>query len=218
MDNVISFFKRIRLTRVVVALFAGALLLLNTACNPSSPRVSGEGTYNERVSQETELYRPIQEPQGGMNNYTDTDPRRDTSRAETKARALSREAEQNIQKVQNPGDFAKSYREGAPLGERVRNITQGVGEAAEDVKEDITQGSQEGARKVRNASGEIGRNAERAADNAQNNASATGRNVLRNTQRAVEDASDYAQDRARDTAKATGRAAENASDSLRNPA
>jgi hypothetical protein len=211
MSKVFSFLKQIRLARVVIALFAGAVLFLNTACSPDSPRVSGEGSYNERVSQETELYDPIQEPQGGMNNYADTDPRRNTKATEAKARTLSREAERNIQKVQNPQEFVEDYRSGTPFGERVRNITEGVGEAAENVGEDLTKGSRQGAAKIRDASEEIGRN-------VNNNVSDSVDSTRRNARQAAEGASNFAQDRARDTAKAAERATDRAVDALDNRA
>jgi hypothetical protein len=55
---------------------AGIVLLITTACTPSSPSASGSGSYYEKTGQNTELYDTIQPRQGGMNNYDDTDPRR----------------------------------------------------------------------------------------------------------------------------------------------
>lgn len=130
MTKVISFLKKIRLDRIAIAFFAG-VLLLTTGCsradatvprsNPArdaeihtrvpAPNSSGTaGTYNDRVGQQTELYDPIQKRQGGMNEYSDADPRVSKDRLNQKASNLIRNADQNIQKVDTPQEYADDYR------------------------------------------------------------------------------------------------------------
>lgn len=55
---------------------AAIVVLVTTACSPNSPSVTGSGSYYDKKGQNTELYDPIQPRKGGMNQYEDTDPRR----------------------------------------------------------------------------------------------------------------------------------------------
>ena len=171
MNKVISFFKKIQLQRVLVVFLSGLLLVISTACaNPAqakvpsgepapysdrtngipTPKASGEaGSYNNRVSEQTELYDPIQERKGGMNNFSDVDPRVNTKGVDTKATGLVRNAQENIQKVQDPGEFAEEYREGTPFGERVKNIVDRVTDATQNTAEDASKGARRGSENLK---------------------------------------------------------------------
>lgn len=183
--GLIKSLKRVRFTRVAVALAASFVLLLGTACSPSSPSVSGTGSYEQGRANPTELYRPIQPNEGGMNNYSDTDPRRDTKGLGTKAKARIDEAEYNIDKVQNPREFAEDYRKGTPLGQRVRNITDSVGETAKDTTEDFAKGTERGISNLKRNVQQAKQGTEDTLDDARQNAQQLGRDTSRSAQGTV---------------------------------
>ena len=75
----------------------------------AAPAQAVDYRTNERGNiQSTDVYQPIQEEQGGMNNYSDTDPRRNTAQAETKARKLSDTAERRKMQASDPLEPARA--------------------------------------------------------------------------------------------------------------
>lgn len=193
MKTVTSFLKQMRLSRMLVVLLAGVVLFLNTACNPGAPKVSGEGSYNERRGMETDLYKTIQpKDESSMNNFSNRDPRFNESGAQAKARALSKESERNLQKVQSAEDIVESYREGRPFGDRVRNVTDRVGDTVESVQDQFVEGSENAAAKARGIAKDVNRGTDRAAENVKDNV----RGAARDTQRSLERVGDYVDDKA----------------------
>jgi hypothetical protein len=197
--NIVSAFRRLRLQQLFIAGLAGLILMLNTACNPGSPKVSGEGSYEVGKKNPTELYDTNQPKEGGMNVFSDTDPRQKTKGLDAKAKSRVDQAESNIQKSSTPKEFAEEYRKGTPFGERVRNITDSVGDAAKDTTEDATEGAQRGARNLKANTDKAGKGIQDVADDATDNAQGAGKDISRKAQRAVEGATgkgEFSNDRA----------------------
>lgn len=171
-SKALSALKSLQIGRALVIILAGVLVLVTTACNPSSPQVSGTGTYHERVGQPQGLHEFTDRPDGksrpDLSSYRDNDAR-DTNAARTKARDLSQRADRNVGKVQSPQDFVESYREGAPINERVRNLSEDVGGAAKQFGEDFSQGAQENLRNLRGNVDKAGRNIQQTTERAQQN-------------------------------------------------
>lgn len=190
--------KRVRFTRTAVAVVASFVLLLGTACSPSSPSVSGTGSYEQGRANPTELYRPIQPDEGGMNRFSDTDPRQNTKGLGSKAKSRIDEAERNIDKVQNPREFAEDYREGTPLGERVRNITDDVGSAAKDTAKDFAKGTERGVSNLKRNTEQAKRGVEGTVDDARQNAEDLGKDTSRSAQRTFDRVKSNADDARRD--------------------
>lgn len=214
MTKVIAFLKKTRLDRIAIAFFAG-ILLFATGCsradatvpgsNPArdaeihtrvpAPNSSGTvGTYNDRVGQQTELYDPIQKRKGGMNEYSDVDPRTNTGKVNQKASDLIRNANQNIQKVDSPQEFSEDYQQGKPVGERVRDLVNSVTNSAGNTAEDVSKGTQRGAENLKNNAQTAGRDVSKGARRAGEDAAAAAKNkageAVRGTQRNVNDAAD----------------------------
>lgn len=166
--------KSVRLNRVLAVVIAGVLLVVTTACaNPPAPTVSGTGSYTERRGQQTELYAPVQKPKGGMNQYEDTEPTVDNKATKTEAKALVDRAKSNLRKsIDDPKDYARNYRDGAPLDERVERLTDDVTSSIKETGEDVVEGTQRGLRNIRentqDAGKEVGRNVDQAARKASN--------------------------------------------------
>lgn len=187
-DSMSNLVKRLHLERVLIIVLASVLLLVTTACNTNSPSVSGTGSYQERAGQPTGIReytdRADNKSRPDVSSYSDNDAR-DTASARARAKALSDRAERNVQKVQDPGDLVEEIREGTPIQERVRNLTNNLGEATEQFKEDFATGARENTRNLKTNADKAGRNVQRAADDTQ-----------RNAQRAAEDAKNVVRDRA----------------------
>lgn len=71
-ERVFSF----NLRALLAVVLAVGMMLVTTACSQDSPSASGTGSYYQKKAQNTELYDTIQPRKGGMNQYEDTDPRR----------------------------------------------------------------------------------------------------------------------------------------------
>jgi hypothetical protein len=71
------------LYKIVLSFLAITLLVTITACNGSEV-ASKTNLENPPPGKITELYKPITPEVGGMNNYSDVDPRVDTSKIELK--------------------------------------------------------------------------------------------------------------------------------------
>lgn len=178
--------KQVRLSHAAIAIVAGLVLMLGTACNPSSPSVSGTGSSHSGKDPQTELYRTIQPKEGGPNVYSDTDPRRNTRGLGTEAKARIDQAGRNVDKVQNPREFAEEYRQGTPLGERVRNITDSVGNAAKDVNKDFAKGTERGISNLKRNTEQAKRGISETLDDTRQNAADLGKDTARTAQRTAD--------------------------------
>lgn len=165
-DRVANAIKQFGLQRIVVAVLASILLVTTTACNVDSPVASGTGSTHERVGQPTGLREYTDRADGknrpDMSSYSDNDYRA-TSAADAKANKLEQRADQNANKVNSVGDYVESYRTGKPLPERVRDLSEDVGDAAKNFTNDVSKGAQENARNLKG-------NVEKAKQNAQETA------------------------------------------------
>ncbi|NJL41617.1 MAG: hypothetical protein HC899_36715 [Leptolyngbyaceae cyanobacterium SM1_4_3] len=182
MNKVFSALKRTQIVRAVVVFLAGVSMLLSTACSstPNAPKVSGEGSYTGNAPQ-MEIYKRTQPNEGGMNEYSNVDPRANTSRAEAKAKGLVDNAERNIRRgFDDPREAPEQ------LGNVVREGSRNLGEQAQQTTEEVQQGVREGSRNLRR---NIGEAREGAADVVQDVRGRTNK-AVRDTQRALDNASD----------------------------
>ncbi|NJR63628.1 MAG: hypothetical protein HC769_35530 [Cyanobacteria bacterium CRU_2_1] len=184
-SHVFSNFKNAWLGRIFIVVLAGFLMFSSTACSPNSPNVSGTGSYRERVGQSEGLREYTDRADGrkrpGMDSYNEYgEYGSGHSRGlDANTKALVDRAEQNNRKaIRSPEDYARNYREGAPLDARVRNLTEDAKDSAQQFKEDVAKGTEENLRNLRS------------------NVDKAGRNI----QEITRDASEFAQDRVKDTA------------------
>lgn len=180
MKAINDFIKSGRLSRIVVVFCAGMLVWMTAACNanPPAPNVSGTGSYYENRGQATELYDPIQDKKGGMNQYEDVKPTASTRESEAKAKQLVDRAKANTERAASrPEDYARNYRSGKPLGERVEDLADDVTDSVEEVTEGVSRGTQRGVRNLRD------------------NASDAAKDATQGAERATDKAADYVRDR-----------------------
>lgn len=178
-ESVTKFASRLKsqLSRAAVLLVAGCMMLLGTACSSTPPTASGPGA--------TELYRTTQTKEGGMNQYSDTDPRQTDKRlgAETKARVD--QAKGNLNKTQSPGDVVDEFKAGRPLGERTKNLVEPAANAIDNLKQDVTAGTERGIKNLQRNTADAKQDLKETLDQAQDNAADLGRDTSRSAQKAA---------------------------------
>ncbi|MGB3695707.1 MAG: DUF6658 family protein [Spirulinaceae cyanobacterium] len=141
MNKIISAYKRLGLARILSVFLAGVFLLITTACGDSSSVNASQGSTNKAIPNQTELYETIQPREGGMNQYSDTDPRQNTSGMKAKAKATKDQAKTNLNRSENPEEFAESFKNGEPIGERVENLGEDIGSSVKEFSSNVSEGA-----------------------------------------------------------------------------
>jgi hypothetical protein len=163
MNKVISWLKNIRLDRILTICLVGLLVFVSTACSGGASAKTAD-----QIREEVPGSAVTNEYKGGINDYSDVDPRQSTKGAEAKAKALVDNAQKNIDEksVDSPGQYVENYRSGTPLGERTRRIGEDVGEAAKNVGEDVSKGAQKNAQQTKATAQDTAKKAKSTAEDA----------------------------------------------------
>lgn len=191
MNKVIAWFKSIHIDRVVTGFLVGLLVFVSTACSGGA-----SATTADKIQKEVPSSAVTNEYKGGMNDYSDVDPRQDTKQAQAKAKALVDNAQKNIdQKSVDSGEqYVENYRSGTPLGERVKRIGENVGESAKNLTKDVSEGTQRGAQNVKentqDAAKNVSQSTSETADRASNAAQSKVKSDIKTAQRALDKAED----------------------------
>ncbi|MGF1478985.1 MAG: DUF6658 family protein [Cyanophyceae cyanobacterium] len=212
--KLISWFKRFRLRQILTVFLASALLFVSTACSAVN------ATKASDVREDLPPSATDSTAKGGINVYPDTDPRKDTSRADTKAKALIDNAESQV--IDESGDVVgNTKRILEKKGENLKEVGQNAKEDASKIPSATRNTAQELSNKAQSnvdeavdATQEVGRKAQRAAENASGSAKSGVNQAVKSTQRAVQDASDAVQSGANQATKSTQRALEDTADTL----
>ncbi|MEH2013873.1 hypothetical protein [Nostoc sp.] len=187
MKKAMNWLKNIRPLKVLTVFLAGMFLFLTQACgDPGTatqpPKPDAQSPYSKRYDP-TKDY-PLSSPAGGINNFSDVDPRaKDEKAANDTGDAMAKNAQRNVDQkgVNSPGEYGRNYKEGTPLGERVKNLGEDIGSSAEEVRKGVVKGTQRGIENIKgntqNAADDVTKNVQRGAEDA-------GKNV----QRGAEDA------------------------------
>lgn len=190
MNHVINWLKSIRLHQILTICLVGILVFVSTACSGAA------ATTSDKIREEVPGSAVTNKYKGGMNDYSDVDPRQDTKGAEAKAKALVDNAQKNIdtKSVDSPGQYVENYRTGTPLGERVRRIGEDVGEATQNVTEDVSKGVQKNTQQTKATAQDTAQKAKSTAqDTAEKTSKAAQTKVnegVKGTQRTLDDAAD----------------------------
>ncbi len=203
-----SFLKLLSIRQVLIAVLASVLLLSTTACGAGSNTTASSGAYkadpsayknsvnNKGIDYQRELYKPTQSPKGGMNNYNDDNRYDNGTKAD--AKKLIKSAERNLQKkAESPQDLVKNARDNNPLGrEARREATRNAGNVTEELKDDLSEGTQKGIENIKRNVEQARQSVPRVVEEAK-----------RNAQDAGKDVQESANDLSKGIQKATGRAA-----------
>jgi len=209
MKKIVTWLKSIRVDRILTVFLAGILLFVSTACGSTKVLAKTADNVREEVPGRaiTNTYK------GGMNDYEDVDPRRDTSESKAKSKALIENAQRNINEksVDSREQYVENYRSGTPLGERVRRIGEDIGESAEELAEGASKGTQKGVQNIKEnaqqAPGYVKKAGKETANLEFEEAQSKANNSMRDTRRAFDNAAtagknigDKIQDAAQSTA------------------
>lgn len=211
MNRVISWVKSIRLGKIITVFLSSILLFVISACNSTGVLAKTADQVREEVpgGAATSTYK------GGMNDYSDVDPRQDTSGAQAKAKELIDNAEANIEKRAGDVDqYRQNYQSGTPLGERVRRLGEDVKSSADEVTEGVAKGTQRGVENIKENAENAAEGSKRTAENVKENTKEAGRNLTDGTKRAADKLSDNS-NAGRDLAEGTQRAAENVAENTK---
>ncbi|GAA6624325.1 hypothetical protein [Scytonema sp. NUACC26] len=188
MRRAIAAWKNLRPMKVLTAFVASAILFLTQACNSAgatTPNQSGtvphqiEGEQSARPN--SNVYVPKGDNQlspyeGGMNNYSDVDPRIKSADVKAKSEYLKENAERNvIDESSNIGEVSrrilgKKNENAKDFGDTLQEGAQRTADKAQKTSSDFIKGTQRGIENIKgntsNAAGEAGRNARNKAEEA----------------------------------------------------
>jgi hypothetical protein len=199
MKRVITWFKNNSLSRIVAVVLAGVLLIFTQACSgptqatePSQPGY--KATKIER-NDPTKDY-PLSSPAGGMNNFSDVDPRARGNETQAKARAeaLKENAKRNVDEkgVDSVEQYVENYRQGTPFGQRVKNLGEDIGSSAQELTEGVSKGTQRGLGNIKDntkdAAKDLNKNVQRAAEDTSTNVQRTAQDTTDAVKRTVREA------------------------------
>lgn len=119
------------------------ILVITTAC--SSPEKNSKiNLDNPSSGMITELYKPITPQVGGMNGYSDVDPRFNTSITDAKAERLISKAKSSQGKDINPLEQVKKEFDRKGIEERVNDTANRVSRSAQETAEGVSKGIRKG--------------------------------------------------------------------------
>ena len=155
------------LSRAVLSLLAVVLLLTNTACNNGEMKAKVDPTRvdNSQPGKLTELYKPIAPAEGGMNNYSDVDPRQNTSEADAKANKLIRKTDDLQKGGTNPFKQLGKQLDDKGIPERVGETADKLNRSAKETAEDVAKGTKRGYQNVKENTKSFTDDVKSAADN-----------------------------------------------------
>lgn len=186
MRRAIAALKTLRPMRVLTAFVASAILFLTQACSSAdatAPRQSSEvprqivGEQSARPN--SNVYVPKGENQlspyeGGMNNFSDVDPRNQSANVKAKSEYLKENAERNvIDESSNVGEvgrriLGKKNENAKDFGDTLQEGAQRASDKAQKTSSDFVKGTQRGIENIKenssNAASEAGRNARNKAE------------------------------------------------------
>ncbi|MFB8787584.1 MAG: DUF6658 family protein [Potamolinea sp.] len=191
MNKIIVWLNSIRLDRILTAFLVGILMFVSTACSGGASAKTAD-----QIRQEVPSGAVTSEYKGGMNDYSDVDPRQNTAGAQAKAKALIDNAQKNINQksVDSVDQYVENYRSGAPLGERVRKIGENVGDSAKNLKEDVAKGSKENFENLQDVTKDLGYKAKDTAEKTANVSQFKVKEDIRKTTYAADKAADASED------------------------
>jgi hypothetical protein len=190
MKRAINWLKNIRPAKILTVFLVGIFLFMTQACGARGiatppPQPDSQSPYTKRYDP-TKDY-PLSSPAGGMNNFSDVDPRaKGTEKAANdRSEALSKNAQRNVEEkgIDSREQYGRNFKDGTSFGERVKNLGEDVGSSAGEVGEGVAKGTKRGIENIQE-------NTQNAAKNLTKNIQRAGEDAGKNIQRTTEDAAD----------------------------
>jgi len=200
MSKVIAWVKNIRPIKILTVLCMGVLLIVTQACGSVTAGEPKAGDNSElSVPKGDKVLNPYE---GGMNNFSDTDPRSKKAKTEVKAKAqaLKENAEQNV--IDQTGD----------LGENTRRTLDKKGENAADFAKNLQNNAEGTKDKIGNSAEDFAKGVQRGVENIKDNTQDAAGDLTKSVLRAADDASTNVQRTAQDAGNAVNRTLKEADD------
>jgi len=217
--------KQLQLRQILAVFFAGMLVLVTAACQgPNSRNVASTkvpqqaANANEKQGIPGHIY---QDYEGGMNGYSDIDPRRQTTgSALSKAKGLRDNAERNvIDMTDDVGTNTKRILDkkgenADQFGDNLKASTKSLGQKADKAGTDIKNVTERVQDNTKSAGKTFARDARNAADDVQDSARNTGGNLVDNLKQSADNSASFVQDKTRNLGDNLSQGSSNA---VRNP-
>ncbi|MGJ5672960.1 MAG: DUF6658 family protein [Nostochopsis sp.] len=174
MKKIISWFNKIKLHQIFTVFVAGVLVFFTQACSPSTaaqPTQSPRGNSEVYVPKGDNVINPYE---GGMNNFSDRDPR---AKSDAKARGeyLKENTAQNQAEKSTNNPIEAIRRVGSDagiLGKNVQQKAEDVGNKTQNTAEDFARSTKQGLENIKD-------NAQNAGDYTKDITKHTVRDTLR---------------------------------------
>lgn len=225
MNVVISKLKNIHPFKILTAFLASIFLLVTQACGSVAATAPNPTVGSQSAEPNSQIYVPkgknVNSPyEGGMNNFSDTDPR--TKSAETKAEALKDNAERNLtNRTGNPAESIRRVLE--DKNELGKNIQQGAGnikQKAQETSEDFGRGTREGINNikenVKDSTRDLSTNIQRSAEDTKLNAQRTAEDTGYAVNKTVKEAGGNVKYGAQETSENLAQKGQNVIDNAKN--
>jgi hypothetical protein len=156
MKTVVNWLQNLRFFKAFTVFLAVIFLFLVQACNrpgiaAQPPQPSAQPPNSQRYDP-TKDY-PLSPYQGGMNNFSDVDPRAENSEESARRSTdnLIKSSQSNLRRksINSPEEYVRNYQQGTPLPERVKRLGEDVGSSAQELQEGVTKGTQRGVENLK---------------------------------------------------------------------
>lgn len=185
MKNIISQFRISSFSRVVMSCLAIVLLVVVTACNGTNMAANPDkpAATNPATGKVDTLYKPLTPPTGGMNNYSDVDPRMDTSKADAKADRLINKTEDLVKKDTNPFKQLRKEFDDKGVPERAANIAKDVNRSAKETADGVAKGTEKGFNNLKENTKSFAEDVKSAAGDLKDKAKQQTKEIERDTRK-----------------------------------
>lgn len=136
--------------RAMLSLVAVVFLFVSTACDGSEVTSAQQNNADKpQANKVTELYKTIEPREGGMNNYSDVDPRMDKSEANAKTDRLIKKTEDLVNKDTNPFKEVRKEFDQKGVKDRAEDLGKDLGNAVKENTKDFAKGTERGFENVK---------------------------------------------------------------------
>lgn len=151
MKKMMNWLRNSGISKILTAVVAGLLLFVTTACN--TPSVLAK--TSDQIREEVPSTGVNSRFQGGMNDYSDVDPRKDTKAAKVQAKGLIDNAKSNV--IDMTDDVGTNTqrtldKKGENLdqfGQNLKRSADKAGDKTQNSAQDFAQGAKRGAENVK---------------------------------------------------------------------
>jgi hypothetical protein len=170
MNKITNWFKNLRLGKVITVFLSALILLVTSACGNGVMAKTADQVRPEVPSEATTTSRF----KGGMNDFSDVDPRKDTREAAAKAKGLIDNAESNV--IDQTGSVGgntkrildKKAENARDFGKNIDRSTDRAQDKAQGTLEDFAKGTKKGTENLKENTGNAVEGAKEATPDSVN--------------------------------------------------